>query len=383
MNHTGTERVGTLVIGGGQAGLAMGYHLARRGLPFLILDAGERVGDSWRKRWDSLRLFTPARYSGLPGWPFPGPAWSIPTKDDVADYLQTYAARFELPVRSGVRVDRLSSEGGRYLVSAAGHHLEADNVVVASGAYHTPRVPDFAGELDPGIVQLHSSQYRNPSQLREGGLLVVGAGNSGAEIALEASATHRTWLSGRHPGSEPTRPGSGLDRLFTPVIWFLATRVLTVDTPFGRAVQRKYRSAGIPLARVRPKDLAVAGVERVARTSGVRDGLPALQDGRVMDVANVVWCTGFRNDFGWIDLPPLGEDGEPEHDHGIVAAQPGLYFVGLFFLSALASVLIGGVGADAERIADHIAAHRAGHAPAAGGAHIPGPAHDARFGAEP
>jgi putative flavoprotein involved in K+ transport len=357
----GAEQVETVIIGGSQAGLATGYHLARHGLEFLILDANERIGDAWRNRWDSLRLFTPARYSGLPGWPFPGPAWSIPTKDDVADYLQTYAARFELPVRTDLHVDKLSSSGGRYLVTAGGRRIEADHVVVATGAYHTPRVPGFAGELDPGIVQLHSSQYRNPSQLREGGLLVVGAGNSGAEIALEASATHRTWLSGRHPGSEPARPGSSLDRLVTPVMWLLATRVLTVGTPMGQAVRRKYMSAGIPVARVRPTDTAAAGIERVARTSGVSGGLPVLEDGRIMDVTNVIWCTGFRSDFGWIDLPVLDEDGEPVHDRGIAEAQPGLYFMGLFFLSALASILIGGVGTDAERIAGHIAAHRADH----------------------
>jgi putative flavoprotein involved in K+ transport len=141
-----------------------------------------------------------------------------------------------------------------------------------------------------------------------------------------------------------------------PAVWFLASRVLTVRTPMGRNVGRRFSMAGIPLGRVRPKDIAAAGIERVPRTSGVRGGLPTLQDGRVIDVTNVIWCTGFRSDFGWIDLPVLGEDGEPVHDLGIVDGQPGLYFVGLFFLSALSSSLIGGVGPDAERIADHIAA---------------------------
>jgi len=200
----------TVVVGGGQAGLATGYHLARRGRPFVILDAGGRVGDSWRARWDSLRLFTPARYSGLPGWPFPAPAWHYPTKDEMADYLEAYTARFELPVRHGVAVDGLTRRGGRYLVTAGERRFEADHVVVASGAYHTPRVPAFAGQLDPAIRQLHSSGYRRPSQLREGSTLVVAAANSGAEIALEAAAGHPTWLSGRHPGAEPTRaPGAG------------------------------------------------------------------------------------------------------------------------------------------------------------------------------
>jgi len=202
------ERFDTVVVGGGQAGLATGYYLARLGRPFVILDAGQRIGDTWRNRWDSLRLFTPGRYSGLPGMGFPAAAWHYPTKDEVAGYLETYAARFQLPVRTGVRVDGLTRRGDRYLVTAGERRFEAANVVVASGAYHHPRIPGFAPELDPGILQLHSTGYRRPSQLRDGGVLVVGAANSGAEIALELSAGHPTWLSGPHPGNEPARAGS-------------------------------------------------------------------------------------------------------------------------------------------------------------------------------
>jgi putative flavoprotein involved in K+ transport len=205
----GSEHVETVIIGGGQAGLSTGYHLARRGLPFVILDTNERIGDAWRKRWDSLRLFTPARYDGLPGWPFPAPAWSFPTKDDVAGYLEAYAARFDLPVRTGVRVDRLSREADRYVVAAGDRRFEADQVVVASGAYQRPRVPAFAAQLDPGLVQLHSSDYRDPSQLQEGGVLVVGAANSGAEIALEVSTGHRTWLSGGTRAKNPSARDPG------------------------------------------------------------------------------------------------------------------------------------------------------------------------------
>ena len=358
------DRIETIVIGGGQSGLAVGYHLMRQGRPFVILDANERIGDSWRKRWDSLRVFTPARLDGLPGMPFPAPASSFPTKDEVADYLVAYAARFDLPVRTGVRVDGLSRLGDRFVVASGDRRFEADNVVVASGAYHHPRVPVFAPELDPAIVQLHSSEYRNPSQLQEGGVLVVGAGNSGAEIALEVSRGHRTWLSGRDPGQEPVRPGSGRDRLVTPLMWFVAMHVLTVRTPIGRKVRQKFRSRGIPLARVRRKDLTAAGIELVPRTAGARDGLPVLEDGRVLDVANVIWCTGFVPDFAWIDLPVFDEDGDPVHDRGIVGSEPGLYFVGLFFLYALASSLIGGVGRDAEHIAKHIASSRQNGRPA-------------------
>ena len=338
------ERIETIVIGGGQSGLAVGYYLTTQGRPFVILDANDRIGDTWRKRWDSLRVFTPARLDGLPGMPFPAPASSFPTKDDVADYLVAYAARFDLPVRTGVRVDGLSRVGDRFVVTSGDGWFEADNVVVAPGAYHNPRVPVFAPELDPAIVQMHSSQYRTPSQLREGGVLVVGAGNSGAEIALEASRGHRTWLSGRDTGHEPVRPGSGPDRLVTPLMWFMAKHVLTVRTPVGWKVQRMFRSRGIPLARVRRNDLTAAGVQLVPRTTGVLDGSPVLDDGRVLDLANVIWCTGFAPDLTWINLPIFNEDGDPVHDRGVVESEPGLYFIGMYFLYALSSVLIGGSG---------------------------------------
>jgi putative flavoprotein involved in K+ transport len=358
---TGPERFETVIVGGGQAGLATGYHLARHGRPFVILDAGERVGDPWRGRWDSLRLFSPARYSGLPGWAFPAAPWHYPAKDEVADYLEAYAARFELPVRTGVRVDRLTRPGDRYLVTAAGRRFEADNVVVATGPYARPRVPDFAPDLDAQILQLHSSRYRRPAQLRDGPVLVVGAANSGAEIALEVSATHPTWVSGPHPGSEPARAGGRVDRLTTPLLWFTLSRVLSVDNPVGRRLRPRLLTAAAPLARVRRRDLAAAGVERLPRTVGVRDGLPLLEDGRVLEVASVVWCTGFRPDLSWVDLPVFDAGGQPRHDRGVVAAQPGLYFVGLVFLTAITSALIGGVGRDAG----HVAAHIAGRLPAA------------------
>jgi putative flavoprotein involved in K+ transport len=349
------ERFDTVIVGGGQAGLAIGWHLARLGRSFVILDAGARVGDPWRGRWDSLRLFTPARYSGLPGWPFPADPFHYPTRDEVADYLEAYAARFELPVRSGIRVERLTRTGDRFLVAAGDRRFEAANVVVASGAYHHPRVPEFAAELDPSIRQLHSTAYRRPAQLHDGGVLVVGAGNSGAEIALELSATHPTWLSGRHPGNEPARAGSRLDRFTTPAVWFTFSRVLSVGNPVGRRLRPKLLTAAAPLARVRRRDLDAAGVERVPRTAGTRDGLPLLGDGRALEVTNVVWCTGFRYDFGWIDLPVLDDDGRPRHDRGVVADQPGLYFVGLFFQTSITSALLGGVGSDAGHVAAKLA----------------------------
>jgi putative flavoprotein involved in K+ transport len=353
----GSEQFDVVVIGGGQAGLSVGYHLQQRGRDFVVLDTNERVGDAWRKRWDSLRLFTPARYDGLPGMSFPAPARRYPTKDEMADYLGAYTARFGLPVRTGVKVDGLSRQGDRFVVTSGDLRYEAENVVVATGGYRGPKIPTFASELDSDILQLHSSEYRRPSQLREGDVLVVGAGNSGAEIALDVSRSHRVYLSGRHPGSEPTRPGSFADRLVTPIIWFVFSHVLTVNTPLGRKAAAHLRNHGLPLARVRPADLRAAGVERIhARTVAAQDGLPLLDDGRVLDVANVIWCTGYRPEFGWIDLPIFDDEGEPTHERGVIATAPGLYFVGLFFLSAAISSLVGGVGKDAAYIADQIAA---------------------------
>src|SRR6266568_1782702 len=358
MHGTGTERVQTLVVGGGQAGLSVGYHLRQRGLPFVILEANPRIGDSWRTRWDSLRLFTPARFDGLAGMPFPAPASSFPTKDEMAAYLEAYAARFELPVRTGVKVERLSRRGDGYVLEAGDQRFEAENVVVAMATYQRRRVPAFAMELDPGVVQLHSSEYRNLAQLREGGVLVVGAGNSGAELALEvARGGHPTWMSGRHVGQIPFRIGGLAARLFLArlVLRVVFHRVLTMDTPIGRKVRPKVVSRGGPLIRLKSADLASAGVERVPRVAGVRDGLPVLEGDRVLPIANVIWCTGFHPGFSWIDLPMFGPDGEPAHDRGVVASEPGLYFVGLHFLYAMSSTMIHGVGRDAEHIARTIA----------------------------
>jgi putative flavoprotein involved in K+ transport len=355
MDGTGTERFDTVIIGGGQAGLAAGYHLKQRGLPFVILDAQERVGDAWRTRWDSLRLFTPARYDKLPGLPFPAPAWSFPTKDEMGDYLETYAERFDLPVRSGVSVDRLSRDGDRYVISAGDRRFDADRVVVSTGANRVPKVPGFASELDPRIVQMHSSEYRGPAQLRDGGVLLVGVGNSGAEIAFELSRTHRTWLAGKESGQIPVRHGTIRARLGFQVFRFIGHHVLTLGTPIGRRALPKLVTKAAPLIRVRKKDLARAGVARVPRVAGVRDGLPLLEDGRLLEVENVIWCTGFRQDFPWIDLPIFRGDGRPVHDRGVAPSEPGLYFVGLVGQYSFSSDVIPGAGRDAGYVADAIA----------------------------
>ena len=232
--------------------------------------------------------------------------------------------------------------------------------MLATGGYQAAYVPDFAAELDPGITQLHSSEYRRPSQLANGDVLVVGAANSGAEIALEVSAMHRTWLSGRHPGSEPTRPGSLPDRLFTPPFWFFISRVATVSTPVGRRVRSQLINTALPLGRVRTRDLDAAGVTRLPRTVAAQDGRLVMEDGRIVEAANVVWCTGYRSMFDWVHFAVFDHERQPIHDRG-TTAEPGLYFIGLFFLSTAASSLVGGVGRDASYIAQHIAARTGRH----------------------
>ena len=348
--------VETVVIGAGQAGLSVGYHLKRQNRPFVILEGGARIGDSWRKRWDSLRLFTPACFDGLDGMPFPASSWTFPTKNQMGDYLEAYAARFELPVHTGMRVTRVARHGDGFIVVAGDRRFIADNVVVAMANHQEGRVPPFAADLDPTIVQMHSSAYRSPSQLRAGGVLIVGAGNSGAEIGFETVRTHPTWVSGRSTGHIPFRLGSPISRVIIPVLFRLIFhRLLSVKTPMGRKVRLKATTQGGPLIRVRPRDMAAAGIERVARTVGVRDGKPLLEDGRVLDVANVIWCTGFQRGFSWIDVPGCAPDDAPPHQSGIMPEVPGLYFVGLHYLHAMSSVMIHGVGRDAARVATHIA----------------------------
>jgi putative flavoprotein involved in K+ transport len=220
-------------------------------------------------------------------------------------------------------------------------------------SFQVPRVPAFATDLSPGIVQLDAAGYRNPSQLQDGGVLVVGAGNSGAEIALEVAGRHPTWLAGKESGHVPFRiEGAAARFVFQPLLFrFVGHRVLTVDTPIGRRLRPRLLSHAAPLVRVKPKDLAAAGIQRVPRVVGVRDGQPLLADQQVLEVANVIWCTGFGPDYSWIDLPVFGENGnEPAHYRGVVASQPGLYFVGLYFLYAMSSGFLPGVDRDAEHV---------------------------------
>lgn len=349
------ESFHTVVIGGGQAGLAAGYFLSRQGEKFIILDDNPHTGDSWRKRWESLKLFTPSKFNGLPGAPFPKPSDYLPTKNEVAEYLEAYVQQFNLPVRHGVKVESLSRNSQGYHISTKGSGYSARNVIIATGPFQVPHIPGFAGELNPSILQLHSSAYCNPQHIRVQNVLVVGAGNSGAEIALDLVKTGKqVWLAGRDVGRIPANGPLGKFLGGRPIWWFM-NHVLTVNTPIGRKVKAGEGHHGTPLGRATRQEIADAGVKLVPRVSGIQSGKPQLEDGRALPVDSVIWATGFHSDYNWINLPIFDEHGYPRHSRGIVQDAPGLYFIGLMFQTALSSSLLGGVGADAAYISGQIA----------------------------
>lgn len=352
-----TTEVPIVVIGGGQAGLATSYQLTRLGLDHVVLDANERAGGAWRHRWDSLKLFTPIRIDHLEGLPFPRRG-ELPTAEEFADYLELYEHTFELPVRHDTQVSYVGADGDRYTVRTSRGEFRAASVVVAMSSLQTPRVPPLAADLAPEITSLHSSEYRNPGQLQPGGVLVVGVGNSGAEIAVETARDHETWLAGRESGALPFRIDSWFGRnIGTRIVAFAFVHVLTMDTPIGRKARPVLLSQAAPLMRQRPKDLRRAGVRRIPRIAGTRDGHPVAEDGTVPDVTNIIWCTGYGTGLAdWVDLPVLDDHGMPVQVRGVVPDQPGLYFVGQNFLYAQASETVPGVSRDARYVADAIAA---------------------------
>jgi putative flavoprotein involved in K+ transport len=357
-----TTEIETVIIGAGQAGLATGYHLQRRGRPFVIVEASSRVGDNWRRQWDTLKLYSPAQYDSLPGLPFPAKKWTFPGKDQVGDYLEAYAGRFDLPVTLSAWVQSLERVGERYVVTTDRGRYRCANVVVATGTFgRTPSIPDVAGRLDPAIQQLHSIEYRLPGQLRDGPVLVVGASHSGTDIAYEVAQTHPTILAGRDCGQIPPRLGSPAMHVLFPVLLFAWRHVITRRTPIGRKEMSEIRFHGGPMLRVKRADLAARGVERVtSRIEDARGGLPVV-DGVPRDVANVVWATGFRHAFDWIKLPVLGPDGYPRELRGVVDEAPGLFFCGLSFQYSFSSMLLTGAGRDAAYVVDRIVA-RSAHA---------------------
>jgi putative flavoprotein involved in K+ transport len=362
------EKIDAVVIGAGQSGLSVGHFLAQRGVKFVILEAGLRIGDSWRRRWDSLRLFTPARFDSLAGMPFPADPNSFPTKDEMAEYLEAYSKKFALPAQTGVTVTEVTRDGALYRVKAGPIIYLARHVIVAAASYQLPEFPPFAADLNPAIFQIHSSEYKNPAQLRPGRVLLVGAGNSGAELAIDLAATHQVSLAGRHPGHIPFAYNSFLStRLIVRVLFRgVFHRLLSVDTPFGRKAKPSFLRGGLPLIRVKPQDLDAAQVRQVPRVAGVNDGKPMLEGGETLNVENVVWCTGFSGGLEWIKLRIFEPSGRPNQYRGVVKDEPGLYFCGLPFQHSPSSTMVHGAARDAKRVADKIVERLSGERPAAG-----------------
>jgi len=340
----------TVIIGAGQAGLATGYYLKMMNENFIILDENENIGDAWRKRWDSLKLFTPSQYDCLPGMPYPGPKNSYPGKDQLATYLSNYTDRFGLPVKTNCRVNHLTAKNNHFEIESSAGNIFADNVVVATGTNPLPSIPAFASEISPAIFQLHSSKYQNPASVPDGDVLVVGAGTSGVEIALELSKTHNTFISGKPTFHIPDNVLKYAGRLY----WLLVSNILTIRTPIGRKAKQSIVKGGGPLIRVSADELNVAGVKRFPRMTGVKEGFPGFDEGITLKVASIIWCTGFKPDFSWIEMDITDETGWPDTKRGVSSTIKGLYFAGMRFQYGLTSGLVGGVGRDAKYISRQI-----------------------------
>lgn len=345
------------IIGAGAAGLHTARLAAARSADFAVFDADPRIGDTWRRRYRTLRLFTPRRWASLPGMRIDIGMFAYPTAAQLADYLERYAVSFDLPVRTSTRVERLTVDGsGRFQLDlSTGETVHAERVVVATGAHHRPITPAFARDLDAGIHQLHSLDYRGPEDLADGPVLVVGVGNSGTDIALDAAASgHATMIAGRIPGEVPGRIDTPIGNLISE-IFIRRLRNTTIDTEKGRRFQEEHRGHGVNLVRNHMTDLRKAGIRHVGRVAGVVGGRPVLEDGQAVDAATVVWATGSLPRHDWVDIPAAFDArGWPAHERGVVPAVPGLAFVGLPFQYSVASPTLMGMGRDARYVVDRL-----------------------------
>ena len=356
---TSTDTLDVLVIGGGQAGLVMGYHLKRLGLRFKILDAGPEVGDTWRRRWDSLTLFTSARYDDLPGLPFPGPSDAYPGKDDVADFLKAYAERFDLPVQLSTSVTSLTRADGSFFAETDGGTFAAKEVVVATGPFQVPLVPPIAKDFDQDLPQIHSADYRNPTSVPEGRILVVGGANTGCQIALELSRSRDVEISvGQRLPTIPQRP---LNR----DVWWWGTKLgitrVTGTSRLGKRLSQRDVVIGGGL-----RELRKLGVKIRPRLIGAEGRIATFEGGDSAKVDAVLWATGYRLDHSWIDIPGLrDEKGRIKQERGVTPIA-GLYTVGLSWQHTRTSALLGWVTNDAEFIADRIGSSTPDGAPLPG-----------------
>ncbi|MFO7934726.1 MAG: NAD(P)/FAD-dependent oxidoreductase [Bacteroidales bacterium] len=335
-------------MGAGQSGLAAAYYLKKANEDFIILEIEDQAGSSWRNRWDSLRLFTPAQHDSLPGFPFPSARGTLPTKNEMADYLSDYIEKYSLPDEFGTKVIELDKTKEGYLILTSKGNINADNVIVATGTNPYAYIPAFAAELDKNIVQIHSSDYKNPLLFPAQDTLVVGAGTSGMEIAIELSKSRPTMISGK--GTPHIPDLALLGTLYCLFIHY----ILTVSTPIGRKVGPKILNGGAPLISVSMREVEKAGISQLPRLKGVHKGLPLLDDEQTLTVTSIVWATGYRPDFSWIKFEVTDRTGWPKNKRGVSSEYRGLYFVGMVFQFGLTSGLVGGVGRDTKFVVDHL-----------------------------
>src|SRR5215210_9433006 len=343
-----TPRFDVVVVGAGQAGLAIGYHLARQQRRFTILDAAGAPAAAWRERWDSLRLFTPVRYDSLPGLPFPGDPDSYPGRDEVVDYLTGYREHCDLPVELDSEVQAVRPSDDGFLVELRDRTYAAEQVVLATGPFQIPRIPPIATQLDEDVVQMHSTAYRGPADVPDGAVLVVGGGNTGYQIAEELAAAHEVHLS---VGSrQPPLPQRLLGRdLFRYLEAGRFMRV-TVHSRLGQRLQDGETLVGSsPRAARRRHGIKLRGRAVAASGTEIR-----FADGSTLSPKAVIWATGFALDHSFVQAPVFDEKGRVEHRRGVTTV-PGLYFLGLPWQHTCGSALLGWVKDDAQYIASEIA----------------------------
>ena len=366
-----------IIIGAGQSGLAMGWHLKQKDVPFIILEGHERIGDNWRSRWKGLKLFSPARYDGLPGKPYPSSPWHLPSKDETGNYLESYAREFDLPVRTGIAVERVEVlEKGEaeidganpgFLLKTSEGDLFCAHLIVATGSYRTPFIPSVPG-IPGDLPQFHSFDYKEPSQVPKGKVLVVGAGASGQQIAV---------LLASEPGREVILSGPKVPNLPRQILgrdvywWMYKTGIITtrLDTRRGRKMLVKSKKQGDISVGESKKLQKQVGIKRLGRLVEWKEGRAVLDTCQktspsskepphhteeVEGVKSIIWATGYQNDYSWINTEVTGEDGEPDHWRGVSKLVTGLYFIGLKFQYRINSATLGGVGKDAEYLAEVI-----------------------------
>jgi putative flavoprotein involved in K+ transport len=334
-----------IVIGAAQAGLSIAYELQKRNYRFLILDKEEEIGASWLNRWDSLRLFTPTEFNHLEGLPFPAPVGHYPSKFEVANYFKAYVMTFQFPIQLNTLVTKIEKTTPKsFLVHTQKEILQTRNVVVATGPFHVPYTPRFSKYICKDIFQLHSNYYQHPSQLQDGPVMVVGAGDSGFQILDEVSKNQnrKVYYSG------DTKVGTLPQEFLGKTLWWWFTKTGFLSIHKNSWLGKLISEGRQPVIGTHVKEiLARTNVTSVGRCLDAEDHFIETEEKELTDVKNIVWATGYRPNFKWIKGLELDKDNYPKHKRGI-SSMKGLYFIGLPWLHTRGSATLGGIKKDAN-----------------------------------